>query len=493
MPKFRVPDYFKGRADATLPPHPNDGDRHGKNGHGRHSVSGHGPRPSEDRHPRYVIDLTKDELKKLINILHTDTTRTTEHDESTKKKIADLPKRVRRERFASSNKDMCRLHYGVNSDVICDILELIKREVEYHIQKYDRYPHLLRPLDQLILSKLGGTKGMWTKERRSTGFWHFQENCCHACMVARVARDKNALRNLRVSLLARTRTRKNHHRRRLMNFVDLCMDQFPEYVDELYGTSSQFAFILKDTRKKCIKAWYNDPDNKGRRSGRPRHGRGQPRRSDSKYDPRKNHVQTPPEIASRHPSQRYDSGGPSSIRRAEKDNGAHSMHQGSSTRPKDSSSSRRRQDSVVHQDTSRSRHGMKSSEAGPSSSRSHGHSTTELRRKRVPSPPPSSAIGPPDEVDKLIDMYRNMGTNPYKRRAERLATDHNDRQVSNSVEVPVAHQYTASEYTPSVYSEESEWVDDEIVDWEAHEKHMSKCESDAMTVWSMVCGEANKS
>jgi hypothetical protein len=101
-------------------------------------------------------------------------------------------------------------------------------------------------------------------------------------------------------------------------------------------------------------------------------------------------------------------------------------------------------------------------------------------------------MGTPDEVDKLIDMYRNMGTNPYKRRAERLATGHNDRRVSNSVEVPVAHQYTASEYTPSVYSEESEWVDDEIVDWEAHERHMSKCESDAMTVWSMVCGEANK-
>ncbi|KAJ6177577.1 hypothetical protein N7485_004491 [Penicillium canescens] len=371
-----------------------------------------------------------------------DTTR--KHDESTKKKIADLPKRVRRERFASSNKDMCRLHYGVNSDVICDILKLIKREVEYHMRRYDRYPHLLRPLDQLILSKLRGTK-------------------------------------------ARTPTRKCHNPRRLMKFVDYSIGQFPEFVDELFGTSSQFAFILKDTRKKCIKAWYNDPDNKGRRSGRPRHGSGHPRRSDSKYDLRKGYVQAPPEIASRHPSQQYDSGGPSSIRRAETNIGAHSMHQGSSTRPKNSSSSRRRQDSVVHRDTSRSRHGT-SSEAGPSSSRSHGHSTTELRRKRVPSPPPSSAIGPRDEVDKLIDMYRNMGTNPYKRREERLATGHNDRQVSNSVEVPVAHQYTASEYTPSVYSEESEWVDEEIVDWEAHERHMSKYESDAMTVWSMVCG-----
>ncbi|OGE52537.1 hypothetical protein PENARI_c010G10985 [Penicillium arizonense] len=482
MPKFRVPDYFKGRADATLPPNPNDEDRHGKDGHRRHSVSGYGPRPSGGRHPRYVIDLTKEELRKLINVLHTDTTRTTKHDESTKKKIADLPKRVRRERFASSNKDMCRLHYGVNSDVICNILELIKREVEFHMLRYDRYPHLLRPLDQLILSKLRGTKGMWTKER-SAGFWPYQENCCHACMVGRVTNNKAALRSIRVSQLARTRKR---HHSRLNFFVDLCIDQFPE-CDELYRTSSQFAFILNDTRKKCIKAWYNDANNK-----RSRHGSGHPRRSDSKYDPRKDYVQTPPEIALRHPSQQYDSGGPSSIRRAETNIGAHSMHQGSSTRPKNSSSSRRRQDSVIHRDISRSRHGTKSSEAGPSSSRSHGHSTTELRRKRVPSPPPSSAMGPPDEVDKLIDMYRNMGTNPYKRRAERLATGHNDRQVSNSVEVPVAHQYTASEYTPSVYSEESEWVDDEIVDWEAHERHMSKCESDAMTVWSMVCGEANK-
>jgi hypothetical protein len=82
--------------------------------------------------------------------------------------------------------------------------------------------------------------------------------------------------------------------------------------------------------------------------------------------------------------------------------------------------------------------------------------------------------------------------NPFKGRTERLVTDHNDHQTCESIEVPVAHRYTASEYTPSVYSVETEWEDDEIVDCDAHEKHMSKCESDAMTIWSTLCGEASK-
>ncbi|KAJ5311937.1 hypothetical protein N7508_002767 [Penicillium antarcticum] len=427
------------------------------------------------------------------------------HEQLIKKQINELPKRIRRERLSSLNRHMCNLHYGVNADVVCDIMELIMREVEYHPRWFKLFPHLTKPLDRLILNKVSAIGGMWIEwpdKPVIPDLWSYQENKCHACMVARVASNKNASRNMRVSLLSRTPTRKRHQPRRLMKFVDMCIDQFPEYIDELYGTSSQFAYILKDTRKKCIKAWYNDPANEGKRSRRHRHGSGHPKRSDSKYDPRKVSAQAPPDIASRHPSQQAESdlgGPPSWILRAGSEIEEHSMHRESSIRANDSISSRQREDSVAYRHTSRSLHGTKGYEAGRHHSRSYGqsikghkHSTREHCRSDS-SPAPSSAIRPPDEVDKLIAMYRNMGMDPYKRRAEGLATYHNDHQASSSVEVPLTHQYTASEYTPSVYSVESEWIDDEVIDWDAHEKQMSKAESEAMTVWSMVCGEANRS
>jgi hypothetical protein len=497
MPKVRVPDYFLGKANATLLPFPGDEDKHGKYERRSHSIRGHGSQRSEGRYPRYVIDLSKDEMRMLIEILHIDTTGTMKHDEYIKKAIADLPKRVRRDRLASSNKEICRLHHGVNSDVIRDILDLIKREVEHHPHWFEEFPHLTKPLDQLILTKLRAIKGMWIKRPSKPvdpDLWSYQENCCPACMVARVTGDKNALRNLRVSLLSRTPVRKRHQPRRLMKFVDMGIDQFPEYIDELYGTSSQFAFILKETRKKCIKAWQKDPCNViSVRSHRHGHKHGHLKRSNSKYDPKKDYVQPPPEITSCHPSQKSSTGGPPSwIRRAESIIESPSMHQGSSSRQKSSGSSPRRQASVIHRTNSQLQDCIKGSKAGPSTSQSHGHSTKEPRRKRAPSPPPSTAIGPPDEVDKLIDMYRSMAMNPFKGRTERLVTDHNDHQTCESIEVPVAHRYTASEYTPSVYSVETEWEDDEIVDCDAHEKHMSKCESDAMTIWSTLCGEASK-
>ncbi|KAJ5746880.1 uncharacterized protein N7511_008576 [Penicillium nucicola] len=424
------------------------------------------------------------------------------YDESIKKQIVELPKRMRRERLGSSNQHMCNLHYGVNADVVCDVMELIIREVEYHTRWFKMFPHLTKPLDQLILSKMGAISGMWMKRPNmpiNPDLWPYQENKCYACMVARVASDQNALRNLRVSLLSRTPTRKHHQPCRLMKFVDMSIDQFPKHIDELYGTSSQFAYILKDTRKKCIKAWYNDPANKGKRNRRHRHGCGHTKRPGSKYDPRKNRAQAPPEIVSRHLSQQSESGGPPSwILRAASVHAKHSMHRESLIRVNDTGSPRRRQDSFVPRQDSRSHHGTKSTEVDHNSSRSQGHSIKgrthskrEHRRNREPSPPPSSAIGPPDEVDKLIDMYRNMAMNPYERRAEPMETKRDDPQAFSSVEVPLTHRYTASEYTPSLYSVESEWIDEEAVDWNAHERHMSKAQSEAMTVWSMIYDEAN--
>ncbi|KAJ6118102.1 hypothetical protein N7471_013979 [Penicillium samsonianum] len=283
---------------------------------------------SGQRDTRLVTDLRRDELKKLTEILHLDNTRARHSDEVVKRMIHELPKNMRRDRWSRTNKDLCDAHQGLNADLMADVFNLVQREVGHHLRKFDAYPDLLKPLDILILQKLQAIKGMWEKhdpkDQAVSEAWHYEISRCQGCMVARIAGDKNALRNLRIALLSRTQTRLNHAPRRLMKFVDTCIDLFPDDVDELYGTSSQFAYILKDTRKACSKAWSKDPAHVDSRPPQRRHtdhdqidkmdnseksGKsGKSARSHkpaSEYNPRKKYPQPPPPIALSHPTERY--------------------------------------------------------------------------------------------------------------------------------------------------------------------------------------------
>ncbi|CAI7631000.1 unnamed protein product [Penicillium glandicola] len=256
-----------------------------------------------------------------------DNTRAKHANEIVKRMIHELPKHMRRDRWSRKNKDLCDAHQGLNADLMGDVFNLVQREVGHHLRKFDAYPDLLKPLDILILQKLQAIQGMWEKsdpkDQAIPEVWHYEISRCQGCMVARIASDKNALRNLRVALLSRTQTRLNHVPRKLMRFVDTCIDLFPDDVDELYGTSSQFAYILKDTRKACSKAWSKDLAGAGSRPPQRRHahhdemdknekrGKGgngekiaRSHRPASEYNPRKKYPQPPPPITSPHPAER---------------------------------------------------------------------------------------------------------------------------------------------------------------------------------------------
>ncbi|QQK48433.1 hypothetical protein Pdw03_6068 [Penicillium digitatum] len=251
----------------------------------------------------------------------TNNTRARHADEVVKRLIHELPKNMRRDRWSRTNKDLCNDHQGLNADLIADVFNLIQREVGHHLRKFEAYPDLLKPLDILILHKLQAIQGMWEKpdpkDQVIAERWHYEISCCQGCMVARVASDKHALRNLRIALLSRTQTRLNHVPRRLMKFVDTCIDLFPDDVDELYGTSSQFAFILKDTRKVCSKAWSQDPAhtdsspphrrhiNHDKSDGNKKTGKSaRSKKPVSEYNPRKKYTQPPPPITLSHPAER---------------------------------------------------------------------------------------------------------------------------------------------------------------------------------------------
>jgi hypothetical protein len=261
-----------------------------------------------------VTDLRKDQLKKLTQILHIDNARASETEKLVKQLIQELPKGMRRERWFKYSNSLCSAHQDLNADLMHDLFKLVQREVDQHLLKFEMYPEFLKPLDELILARLRAIRGMWEKpnpnQAGETIAWAYEINQCHGCMLARVASDKDAVRNLRVALLSRTQTRHNHVPRRLMKFVDSCIDLFPESLVEMYNTSSQFAYILKATRKACTKAWYRDPANEEARARRKRaHGDNRPVKESSdgldEYDVMSCRPLAPRPILDPHSAERY--------------------------------------------------------------------------------------------------------------------------------------------------------------------------------------------
>jgi hypothetical protein len=59
---------------------------------------------------RFVTDLRRDQVKRLTEILHIDNTRAKHMDEVVKRMIHELPKNMRRDRWSSTNKDLCDTH-----------------------------------------------------------------------------------------------------------------------------------------------------------------------------------------------------------------------------------------------------------------------------------------------------------------------------------------------------------------------------------------------
>ncbi|CAG8895110.1 unnamed protein product [Penicillium egyptiacum] len=429
---------------------------------------------------RFVTDLRRDEVIKLTEILHIDNTRARHTEEVVKRMIHELPKHMRRDRWSRTNKSLCDAHQGLNADLMADVFNLVQREVGHHLRKFDAYPELLKPLDILILQKLQAMQGMWEKpdpKRKAVPeAWQYETSCCQGCMVARVASDKNALRNLRIALLSRTQTRSNHAPRRLMKLVNTCIDLFPDYVDELYGTSSQFAFILKDTRKACSKAWSKDPahvdSNTERRHtdhekiDKDKNGKsgkcGKSARSHgpaSEYNPRKKYPQPPPVVASSHPAER-----------------AQNIPTLGPSRKASTSSYHMKRDRLPDQNPDRVTRFM---DFADGDYQGLGISIERWSASTVYGPPgnppsPSTAsnfLGTMEEIDGLLEMYKGMGTNPYSR-GTRDCPVHGTRGVQSECR------------SPSICSTDSDWSDGD------EDRRRPESSSSARTTWNLVCEQS---
>jgi hypothetical protein len=235
---------------------------------------------TRETYPQRSRELTRPEMKMLTTVLHLDNTACggSSLEYQIQEMIQGLPRDLKKKTgsHGGESSSLCDLHWSLNYYLVDDILRLVKREVTSHFRQLDAYPDLIEPLEADILHRLRALKGLWTKPNPdgpvAPNAWPYQINGCAACILARIASDKDALRNLRVVIQSRTRTRKNHRPRELNIFVDHCIDRFdPVDAEELHTIASQLAFGMKRVRKACVKAYMHDREDDPEREMRRKH------------------------------------------------------------------------------------------------------------------------------------------------------------------------------------------------------------------------------
>lgn len=485
---------------------------------------------THEPYPRLVRDITLHETQSLTKILHLDNTHSIESPYGMKivDLVGALPKRLQQYRLPrglgwmkKTSSALCELHRGMNADVMLDILKLIQKEVTLHFQQFEAYPRLISPTQAEILDHLRGLKGLWTKPNPDNPVaskpWPYQTNGCAACMTARVAADKNAVRNLFVVLLSRTRTRKNPRQRTLTPFVDECIRRFDkDTADELFETARELAVDMKTVRKACNKAWAHDPtrEHSRRRKHRPR------KEPEGVHPALRNQDATPKASSSALP---MDTATASA----------------SEPRNRDTRTSEYSRDTLFSALLDQVSHPR-----GTSVAFNNQENSERSRRSMAPSPEPSkrrTLSDLPPAVDSVIGMYRDLAvTNPYsddsvhsrattqenlarpqtyqermrelsyaavngtldgnegmRREMREILTSSplppalqqfdNERAMASAVDVPLVYQYSPSEYSSG------EWTDDDVEDWDLDDEpaNASTSPSSVGTTWSDICEKNN--
>ncbi|KAJ5703295.1 hypothetical protein N7493_011684 [Penicillium malachiteum] len=213
-------------------------------------------------YPHSVTELTRGEMARLTEALHTtmgeSQRRTTAQAQGF---IQDLPRRLRAKRISLTSLGLkaisiCHLHKPMNTELLEHTLCLIQREVTACLRPFDNYPNQVSLTDAAVLDRLRAIRGMWIKPAADLpvmpGLWPYQIDQCAGCMLSRVISDKDALCNLRATLISRTHVRKNHQPRRLMAFIEESINRFSEEeATSLISTASTYAYGLKKARKAC--------------------------------------------------------------------------------------------------------------------------------------------------------------------------------------------------------------------------------------------------
>ncbi|KAJ5819036.1 hypothetical protein N7474_004627 [Penicillium riverlandense] len=485
----------------------------------------HAARTSPNVYPRLVTELTRAEVKQLTEVLHLDNT----HDHASQqgcniqKMIEALPKRLRKEWSFSMRSiqsrwqpsTLCEVHRSLNPDLINDILRLVQNEVTVHLRKFEAFPQLVGSVEQEILSSLQALKGMWTRPGAGRPVapmaWAYQINGCAACIVARIAADKYTVRSLFVVLQSRTRTCKKHRLCRLMPFIDESLNRFGAESDGLHGTANQLANTLKLTRKRCIRAWHEDP-NREHRSQHHKNGKTTSKHHNDSHAlkdilPRPDPSSVVSPQITPVPVKNPGRSGQATVSSSSQNGGA----------PRNIFWDKRPQRSIAAGPASRniSRQTIPERPVNPEPPRTIPSPAVPNPRRALSQAQAHSKWGSDidEQIDELIQSYQTLGVqdkslssrsrNPStitpaeprmgeQRRCTKTSTKRcsefpsaQHHQSTGSVEVPLVYQYSPSEYS------DSDWTDVPCEDEGYQPPRRQWDPSPAMTTWSLVCDEGN--
>lgn len=176
--------------------------------------------------------LQNSDMKRLVRILRNVPALKEEHykhketlyREHTKAAIQRLPSRLHSSRLSFGPTNLCSIHKGLNQNLLNDIWGWIRHEFDGAIGKF-LYPlvmsHGLLTADQKSqVRKLEPVLQMWQtsfnveasappghEPTRCGTKWHYQQNQCPACMMARIGSDKDVLFALFVGMVGRFNTK----------------------------------------------------------------------------------------------------------------------------------------------------------------------------------------------------------------------------------------------------------------------------------------------
>ncbi|KAJ5902666.1 hypothetical protein N7495_003194 [Penicillium taxi] len=238
-------------------------------------------------YPKLVLELSSRELQRLAGVFHLDNTICQGRNIPRIRRLVEaLPNRLRcgriRRLTTRLKSPLCQLHKTINPYLVDQYTGLIQSEVTTKLKHMDAFPDIVSAVEAEVLKDVRAIRGMWLKPGSSDlspGAWEYQINLCGGCQLARIASNKDLLRDLRTVVLSRGRTHINPGVRdrqysrtaRLTPFLNECIYQFGDPVaEELLLTGAIMAEHMKETRKKCVIAWRLDPSRPHRHKYKPR-------------------------------------------------------------------------------------------------------------------------------------------------------------------------------------------------------------------------------
>ena len=227
------------------------------------------------RYPLTTTDLTKPELRKLTEILTLENPPVYQIaradippriNETVKESIKKLPCALRRNKIVQMmprhsigrGAGMCASHNGLNAYVVANLLDLVKAEVTDRLAALNRHAEEIHPFERKLLRSIQAIGMIWGADMPGDttepviGAPSLQGNKCEMCMLARIATEPLFLRNLRIALLSRTRTKKKHRAPRLLRFIDGCIENHEGYAFRVFHESNQLSIDFKLARKGTV-------------------------------------------------------------------------------------------------------------------------------------------------------------------------------------------------------------------------------------------------